>query len=291
MTIELQIRDEKLQYDIIREVAKISALSSGKISKYEYLTGEEILSSNQQQIFEQAKFTYSPLGEAFENQTKAIQDQRKKQIRAIQDDKKQLANTQELTIKNTIPKDILSDEAKRDMNKIVEIEKTVVRENFIYRAREYTYSSKDFPTIKTFGRDIYNVKITLKEADNDQENLLVEIMNVKKLVKPKNPDKKQQKRDFLKNLYIFFEGRETFLDAFESKIIPIKTNGCGYLNFKPSNLKILTSKQMLQRLLIALAQIKAGNNSESLLNEIRQIVYSFINQVYQNNLSKNYVTT
>ena len=61
MTIEDKIRDEKLQYDISREAAKISALSSGKIDKYEYLTGEEIIPSNQQQIIEQAKFTYSPL--------------------------------------------------------------------------------------------------------------------------------------------------------------------------------------------------------------------------------------
>ena len=50
MTIEDQIRDEKLQYDINREAAKISALSSGKIDKYEYLTDEEILPSIQQQI-------------------------------------------------------------------------------------------------------------------------------------------------------------------------------------------------------------------------------------------------
>ena len=52
------MRDEKLQYDINREAAKISALSSGKIDKYEYLTGEEILPSNQQQIIEQAKYSY-----------------------------------------------------------------------------------------------------------------------------------------------------------------------------------------------------------------------------------------
>ena len=47
MTIEYQIRDKKLQYHINREAAKISALSSGKIGQYEYLTGEEILASNQ----------------------------------------------------------------------------------------------------------------------------------------------------------------------------------------------------------------------------------------------------
>ena len=63
-TINDQIRDEKLQY-INREVAKISALSSREIHKYEYLTSEDILLSNQQQIKEQAKFTYSPLGKHF----------------------------------------------------------------------------------------------------------------------------------------------------------------------------------------------------------------------------------
>ena len=66
MTIDDQIKSEKLQYDIYREASKISALSSGKFDKYEYLTGEEILPSNKQQIIEQAKFTYSPLGKAFE---------------------------------------------------------------------------------------------------------------------------------------------------------------------------------------------------------------------------------
>ena len=77
MTIDDQVEDEKLQYeyDINRVAAKISALSSGKIDTYEYLTGEEILSSNQQQILEQAKFTYFLLGKAFDEQIKTIKDQ------------------------------------------------------------------------------------------------------------------------------------------------------------------------------------------------------------------------
>ena len=91
MTIEDQIKDEKLQYDINREAAKISTLSSGKIYKYEYLTGEEIIPSNQQQIIQQAKFTYSPLGKAFEKQIKTIKDQGIKPVKAIQDNK-QLVN-------------------------------------------------------------------------------------------------------------------------------------------------------------------------------------------------------
>ena len=74
-------------------------------------------------------------------------------------------------------------------------------------------------------------------------------------------------------MYNFFEGREKVPNAFDSKIFSIKTKGTGYLKSEPS-VKILTPNQMLKRLPIALAQIKAGNNSESLLNEIRQIVYS-----------------
>ena len=70
MTIDDQIADGKLQYDINREAAKISALSLGKIDKYEYLTGEKILPSNQDQIIKQAKFTYSPLGKLLENKQK-----------------------------------------------------------------------------------------------------------------------------------------------------------------------------------------------------------------------------
>ena len=80
MTIDDQIRDEKLQYNIKREAAKISVLSSNKIGKYEYLTGE-ILSSNQKQIIEQAKFTYSPLGKAFEKQVKQLKIKEKNKLR------------------------------------------------------------------------------------------------------------------------------------------------------------------------------------------------------------------
>ena len=79
------IRLQTKNYDINRESAKISALLSGEIYEYEYLTGEDILPSNQQQIIEQAKFTYSPLGKAFEKQLKTIEDQRKKQIKALKD--------------------------------------------------------------------------------------------------------------------------------------------------------------------------------------------------------------
>ena len=82
MTNDDQIKDEKIQHVINRESAKISALSSGKIDKYKYLTGEEKLSSNQKEITEQAKLTDFPLGKALEKQTKTIEDQVK--IKSVQ---------------------------------------------------------------------------------------------------------------------------------------------------------------------------------------------------------------
>ena len=152
----------------------------------------------------------------------------------------------------------------------------VDRENLYYKTNEYTYNFQNFRTINTFARDIYNGTITLKEADNDQRDLLVEILNFRKQVKLKNPEKKQQKEDVLENLYNLLEGRERVLNAFDSKIFPIKIEDTGFSDkvSDHSNLKILTPKQMLQRLPIALAQVKAGNTSENLLNESRQIIYS-----------------
>ena len=94
MTINGKIINEKLQYAFNKEDAKISALSSGKTDKYEYLTGNEILPSDQSRLIKQAKFTYSPLVKALEKQTKTIEDQGEKQIKAIKNRvKKQLLDT------------------------------------------------------------------------------------------------------------------------------------------------------------------------------------------------------
>ena len=92
MTINDQIRDEKLQYDINRKAAEISALSPGRIDKYEYLTGEELLPFNQKQIIEQPKFTYSPLEKTLEKQINTIEDQEKKQVEALKDLKPKKTN-------------------------------------------------------------------------------------------------------------------------------------------------------------------------------------------------------
>ena len=140
MTIEDQIKDEKLQYYINREAAKISALSSGKIDKYEYLTGEEILPSNQQQIIQQANFTYSPLGKAFEKQIKTIKDQEEKQVKAIQD--KQIVNVNKDSYKDKLllskEREIFKDIYNKRLDEIEELNNKIDFDNLEY----IVYSNK-----------------------------------------------------------------------------------------------------------------------------------------------------
>ena len=149
MTINDQIKDEKLQYDINREAAKISALSSGKLHKYEYLTGEDILPSNQQQIIEQTKFTYSPLGKAFDKQIKTIEDQGKKQVDALNT----LKSDNKITIKKytydsndtlfiSKQKEIFNKIVDERLEKITDLDKKVNRDDLIYRYKDKLADTK-----------------------------------------------------------------------------------------------------------------------------------------------------
>ena len=174
MTIEDQIKDEKLQYDINREAAKISALSSGKIDKYEYLTGEEILPSNQQQIIEQAKFTYSPLGKAFEKQTKTIQDKGEKQIKATQDNRKQLISDDDYKNKLLILKEreIFKDIYNKRLDKLEELNNKIDYDNLKYvvgrSGDEYSFNNVEDPIALL--NDIKKGKISLEEVKEQQKD-------------------------------------------------------------------------------------------------------------------------
>ena len=270
MTIEDQIKDEKLQYDINREAAKISDLSSGKLDKYEYLTGEEILPSNQQQLIQQAKFNYSALGKAIEKQRKTIEDQGEKQVVALESLKasdKKLPPT-----KDSIPMENLNPEIINEIKKNEEIEKKVDRNKMVYKGTNKTYDFRSFKTIRTFGNEIRNNVISLDTANMEQAKLLSYINDFMK-TKPRDLEKKRLRADVLNSVTGLVQGREAVLTAFKSGIFQTSKEseeGTGANEM----LKILTLNQMLKRLPIALAQVKAGNNSENLSNEIRQIVYS-----------------
>ena len=243
MTIEDQIKDEKLQYDINRDAAKISALSPGKIDKYEYLTGDEILSSNQQQIIEQAKFTYSPLRKAFEKQTKTIEDQGEKQIKAIQDNKKQLINDNDYKNKLLISKEreIFKDIYNKRLDKIEDLNNKIDYDNLMYVVEssgdEYRFNKVKDPI--TFPDDIKKGKISLKEAKDQQQNYYKYLNTIRKGNKSDNQNRT------LANINILFNARDNaikFIEDYSSIILEAKKL---VKEQEGTGLKILTPNQML----------------------------------------------
>ena len=128
---------------------------------------------------------------------------------------------------------------------------------------------RKFKTIRAFGNEIRNNVIDMNKANEKQSELLEYISRFKRGTRPNNPGSKKLKKYFLDSAKALLEGREMVFKAFKSGIFQKSEE-----SQKGEGLKILTPNQMLKRLPIALAQVKADNNSESLLNEIRQIVYS-----------------
>ena len=290
MTVNDQIKDEKLQYDINREAAKISALSSGKIHKYEYLTGEDILPSNQQQIIEQAKFTCSPLRKAFKKQITTIEDQGKKQVKAIQDKGKiktiqKYAYDTEDTPLISKQKKIFNELVDERLEKITDLDKKVNSDDLIYRYKGNTADAKfdKFDNALNIINKIQNGEISLADIKNNQEKFKSDPGEIKR---GNSKRRLKEQKTALHNIKMLYKARNEaikFYDDYSLIMSEAKIKAA-----KGTGLKILTPKQMLQRLPIALAQVKAGNNSENLLNEIRQIVCSLYQskeitkQVYNN---------
>ena len=237
--------------------------------------------SNRQKIIEQAKFTYSPLGKAFEKQIKTIEDQGKKQIDALADLK---------------PKEIKPRETKPNkygnyfldgLAKIRVSFKPIDFNALTYNFKDSKIDSGDFIKFKDslhIFKSIHNGDIPLEDIEKEQIELKRDLGRIKQ-GEPRDKSEEQKKTiDNIKNLYNSIQEVVTMFSDYarnmSRNIYDSKQEG--------KALKILTPKQMLQILPIALAQIKAGNNSQSLLNEIRQIVYSLYQskeitkQVYNN---------
>ena len=145
-----------------------------------------------------------------------------------------------------------------------------------YKGTNKTYDFRNFKTIRAFGNEIRNNVISLDTANIEQTNLLSYIFNFTKKTKLRNPAQKKLRAEVLDSVTSLIEGREMVINAFKSGIFQVSKELKESQEGTGANemLKILTPNQLLKRLPIALAQVKAGNNSESLLNEIRQIAYS-----------------
>ena len=171
----------------------------------------------------------------------------------------------------------LNPEIINEIKRIEEIEKKVDRNKMVYKGTNKTYDFRNFKTIHAFGNEIRNNVISLDTANIEQTNLLSYIIDFTLFYIIDfillNPAQKNLRADVLDSVTSLVQGREMVINAFKSRIFQVSKEsqeGEGANKM----LKILTPNQMLKRLPIALAQVKAGNNSESLLNEIRQLVYS-----------------
>ena len=154
---------------------------------------------------------------------------------------------------------------------------------------EYVGSSKnvsfyEYMDSKELFNAIKNIQIKFSEVKNKQNEFLNKLNNIKV------GKKTAEQKEVINNLEKFYNSREEIINFFRDYIQMLSDANYNTKQneAKGTGLKVLTPKQILKRLPIVLAQVKAGNNSESLLNEIRQIVYS----LYQSKqMTKKYTIT
>ena len=207
---------------------------------------------------------------------KTIEDQGEKQIKAIQDQGqvktlKKYTYNNEGTLLISNQKEIFNEFADERFEKIVDWDKKVNTDDLIYKYKGNTADEKfdKFDNALNIVNKVKNGEISLVDVKNDQEKFRSSLAEIRK---GNNKRRSKEQTNGLYNIEMPYKARNEaikFNDDYSSIVSGAKTKAT-----KWTGLKILTPKQMLQRLPIALAQVKTGNNLESLLNEMRQIVYS-----------------
>ena len=165
--LDKKIRSNQAQYDLDRQNAKISALSSGELDKYEYLTGEDL--GYKPDVFQKTKFEYSPLGQVFNKGLKTDEKQEGllKRLKNIEDKTdKQLNENKDsqLGIKSIgfIIKQELSREAKNMLEKLNNKEKLINYQKLYLKGdNKAEYDFSDYRSLKEFFKAIYYTKITI----------------------------------------------------------------------------------------------------------------------------------
>ena len=213
MTINYQIRDEKLQYDINRETDKISALSSSKIHKHEYLTGEVILPPNQQQLSEQANFTYSSLGKAFEKQIKTIEEHEKtsRGFKGFKTKRTTKSIADQSDNSPSISKEIYDELIEERMGEILEMSREIKYDKLVYDFKGPT-SSINFTK---FGGPVYtynqlkNGDKTLQQVEKEQEDFKIDLNEIAS----GNPKHKSDSHLYtIKNVKSLYSSRQKNID-------------------------------------------------------------------------------
>ena len=158
-----------------------------------------------------------------------------------------------------------TNEIRSEIDEIKRLEEKIKQKYLKYETKLYIFSFQQYENIRSFGDSIYTREANKVEAEEGQSHLLKNIVECNDKSIPRSKEGKDKKRDTYESAYALYESRELTLNAFKSGICQIKaTQGQGLI--------ILTPKDMPQ--ILPLVQVKAGNTSENVLNEIRQIIYS-----------------
>ena len=308
---QVKILDDKIeadnaQYNLDRMNAEISAYSSGDLPIYEYLTKKDL--NYKPNAFEQAKFEYSPLGKVFidgldKSDTKFME----LIISLIDNDEfripgeyyaKPLNNTNLSWMKDEEGYKETAEEVGSDYMKGKNDNELKLIKDFITKINNGTINKNkvgsEFRKLKQkvtndilrqdlikylekylFGEDI--------EPEEKYEKSIAERVKTRRDTQrtfaPSSPPKEDysaETDEYLKYLEEQEKDRKKFSDEYDSSGSYLNKKGKGSVasRAKGEGLKILTIKQMLNRLPILLAQIQAGNNSNKLKNELRQVIYS-----------------
>ena len=232
-----KIKQNEAQYDLDREAAKISALSSNNLDKYEYLTGEDL--GLKPSTVEQAKFEYSPLGKIFNKglseedrkeglfkRIKNIEGKNEEQLKAIEDQgKKQLEEIKNINIGSKPLKTIsffsaISDEAKKLMNNIKQTDDWLETAQLICTKTDgkTKYNSNKFTFPLKFTSKIYRRDLTLQKAEDNHQELKILINKLNNDYNPKYKTKIKEKSDTLESAKTIYSIKEDIINAFKKSI-------------------------------------------------------------------------
>ena len=221
--LDRKIKQNEAQYDLDRKAAKISALSSNNLNKYEYLNGEDL--DFKPSTLEQAKFEYSPFGKIF---NKRLDEEDKKEglfkrLKNIEDKNEQLLKTTKNKTENIkevtdFVETLLSLEANALIEEIRTIQKNIdYKKSKITGGNNVTYDFSDYKTFKELFRDLYYRKMTIDDAEHMQDKFN-SMLGVLSNYTPKAQKYIEVKNNLLDNVKNFYEGREKMIEGFKNGI-------------------------------------------------------------------------
>ena len=227
-----KIKANQAQYDLDREAAKISVLSSGELEKYEYLTGEDL--GYKPDVIQKAKFEYSPLGKFFtkgldesdkkegiSKRLKNIEDKSEEQLKMIENKKNSQLGIKSVTY---ILNEELSQEAKNVLVKFSNQGKIISYKKLSFKRDKYFgFDFSDYRSLKELFKGIYYRNISIDEKERIQDEYEAQL-NALENYRPRNPDYVKERKQLLNNAKEFYDGREMIINAFKDKIFILKNN-------------------------------------------------------------------